>query len=85
LLAAVAALGPVVKHVHLGDMVRPSHRHLPIGKGDLPLEAVLRELSGEGYRGQAIVEEFTRGWTPEEYLSGALSFRERARALAIAQ
>jgi sugar phosphate isomerase/epimerase len=83
LFDAMAAMAPIVRHVHLSDMIRPKHKHLPIGKGDLPLEDILRQLAMINYRGQAIVEEFTPGWPPEEYLSGAVAFRDRARVLSL--
>ncbi len=80
LLGAVEALAPFTRHVHLGDTIRPRHRHLPIGRGDLPLAAIIERLAGVGYRGHAIVEEWNRGWSPEEYLAGALAFRQRMQA-----
>lgn len=83
LLSAVKRLAPIVRHVHLADTIRPRHKHLPIGQGDLPLQAILKELESNGYHGPAIVEEFNRGWTPEQYLTGALAFRERMKALAM--
>ena len=84
-LRAIRGIAPLVKHVHLADTVRPAHRHIPIGKGDLPLEAILSQLKEVGYSGQAVVEEYNRGWSPKEYVSGALEFRGRAQALAVAR
>ncbi len=72
----IRVLAPYVRHVHLGDTELPQHRHLPIGMGDLPLREVLTTLENCGYRGYAIVEEFNRGWAPEEYWSHALAFRD---------
>jgi sugar phosphate isomerase/epimerase len=85
MLLAIRGVAPLVKHVHLADTVRPAHRHIPIGRGDLPLEAILSQLKEAGYSGHAVVEEFNRGWSPTEYLSGALEFRGRARAIELAR
>jgi sugar phosphate isomerase/epimerase len=79
LFAALRTLAPYVRQVHLADMVPPSHRHMPIGRGSLPLDQILNELETLGYIGTAIVEEFNKGWSPEDYLSAAVAFRDRIR------
>ncbi len=79
LFNALRLLAPYVRQVHLADMVPPSHRHLPIGKGSLPLEQILEQLETLGYVGEAIVEEFNKGWSPDDYLSAAVAFRDRVR------
>lgn len=66
-------LAPHIASLHVADMLVPSHVHLPIGNGNLPLTPILKKLYSLGYRGPAIVEEFD-GVTGYEF------FIERARA-----
>jgi len=80
LFDALRILTPLVRQVHLADMVPPSHRHLPIGQGSLPLEQILEQMETLGYFGDAIVEEFNKGFSPDDYLSAATAFRDRVRA-----
>lgn len=46
----------VLWNVHLEDMRRGRHEHLPFGEGEVPVPQVLRWLSEVGYRGGVHVE-----------------------------
>jgi sugar phosphate isomerase/epimerase len=74
--SAIRLMAPHIRHVHLGDTELPHHKHLPIGMGDLRVGEVLEVLQNCAYDGHAIVEEFNRGWAPEEYWRRAVQFRD---------
>ncbi|PNE40137.1 MULTISPECIES: sugar phosphate isomerase/epimerase family protein [Streptomyces] len=74
---ALATVAPYVRTAHIADIKGSDHTHIPIGAGDLPLWESLEKLGSYGFDGAAVVEEFARGYTPEDYLKAALSFRER--------
>jgi sugar phosphate isomerase/epimerase len=71
----VQFLSPYIKHVHIADTIRPRHRHIPIGQGNLPLTKIVKNLFDYGYRGDAIVEEFNKGFAAEDYLAAAKQFK----------
>lgn len=54
----LAAMGNRVVNVHLSDLRErdPGMRHLLPGTGDLPWSALLRAISGSGYRGPMMIE-----------------------------
>jgi sugar phosphate isomerase/epimerase len=49
--AAVKALGPYLRNVHLEDIGGRVHRHLLFGEGDIDFGAVFTALRGIGYSG----------------------------------
>lgn len=48
--------GPLLANVQVDDMVRDVHEHLPLGEGELDLDAVLGALLSTGYTGLACIE-----------------------------
>lgn len=76
LLLAVRKLAPYTKQVHIADTNLPQHRHIPIGYGNVPIKEILLTLEEEGYNNGAIVEEYNKGYTPEQYWDAALAFRK---------
>jgi sugar phosphate isomerase/epimerase len=59
LLADYALVRPVLKNVHLSDIVwrgQQPHTHLVPGEGTLPLRAFLRALAADGYDGPLTME-----------------------------
>lgn len=76
ILASVKKLAPYTKQVHIADTVLPDHRHIPIGQGNAPLLEILLTLEETGYEYDAIVEEFNKGFEPQEYWDAAVKFRE---------
>jgi L-ribulose-5-phosphate 3-epimerase len=54
--AWIRRLASRLVHVHLDDIARGVHLHLPFGQGDLDLPAALKALLEVGYRGIAAVE-----------------------------
>ena len=78
-LAALTALGPRVRHVHLTDGT-DSHKdeHLIPGEGTQPVAASLRHLARTGLAGTVCVEVGTRGMDyagqSEERLAASLAF-----------
>ena len=54
--AAITEQARRLVHVHIEDMRRGVHEHLPLGEGDLPLAETLAALRSSGYRGQAALE-----------------------------
>ncbi len=64
-----AALGPLVRHVHLKDLRRPSDGSLPwlpvpMGRGDFPAAAVLAWLKRSGYD-RWVSFEWEKRWHPQ--------------------
>ncbi len=74
---ALEAVAPYVQTAHIADIKGADHTHLPIGEGDFDLWGSLETLGRAGFDGAAIVEEFARGYRPEDYLDRALDFRTR--------
>lgn len=61
----LAAMGNRVANVHVSDFSHESAtRHLLPGDGDLPWSALIRSISGSGYRGPIMIEG-PLGTTPE--------------------
>lgn len=77
LLESYAIVKPVMRNVHLSDVVwkrgHPHTHRLP-GEGDLPLAAFLQQLARDGYDGIVTVESHPR-------LTGPLSRAEATRRL----
>ena len=66
---ALAALGPLVRHVHLKDVRRPPDGRVPWppalpGEGDFPGARALAALAGAGYDGW-VSFEWEKRWHPE--------------------
>lgn len=58
---------PYIRHVHLKDHVRagdPPYRLTNIGRGDIPLAAIIRRLEADGYNGYYSFE-WEKKWHPE--------------------
>lgn len=55
-VAVTAAAVPFVAQVHLEDMRRGQHEHLPPGSGDVDFHGLLTALVDGGYSGQACFE-----------------------------
>lgn len=53
---AIASADGLIGNVQVDDMVRDVHEHLPLGTGELDLDAVLAALVATGYDGLACVE-----------------------------
>lgn len=68
-------LAPHVANVHIADMNIPSHVHIPIGQGDLPIDKCLRILAKNGFDGAAIVEEFGGPFEIDLFYQRARTFR----------
>jgi sugar phosphate isomerase/epimerase len=81
LFAAIAALAPVTRHLHIADLNGTHHQHLPIGEGDLRLSDVLNRFAVNGYRGVAVVEEFIPRFSTEYYLEKALAYKQGVETL----
>ena len=54
--AAVTAHGAEIISIQVEDMKRGVHEHLPFGKGDLDLVAVVKAILNSSYDGLAVVE-----------------------------
>lgn len=54
--AVLAAAGPFLRQVHLEDMRRGVHEHLPPGTGDVDFDGVLSTLEKTGYDGPVCFE-----------------------------
>jgi protein FrlC len=83
--AYFAALGPLVRHVHLIDG-RPAG-HLAWGEGELPLGDILAALGRHGYAGPITVELFgdgTYAFDPKPVLAGSLAAIGRELEASIA-
>ncbi|WP_395293671.1 sugar phosphate isomerase/epimerase family protein [Kitasatospora hibisci] len=74
---ALATVAPYVQTAHIADIKGADHTHIPIGEGDFDLWGSLEKLGEYGFGGAAIVEEFAKGYKPEDYLEKALEFRSR--------
>lgn len=81
LFAAIAALAPVTRHLHIADLNDTHHQHLPIGEGNLRLSDVLNRFAVNGYRGVAVVEEFIPRFSTEYYLEKALAYKNGVEKL----
>ena len=55
-VAVTAAAVPFVRQVHLEDMRRGQHEHLPPGTGDVDFGGLLTALAAGGYEGHACFE-----------------------------
>jgi sugar phosphate isomerase/epimerase len=49
--AAITALGPLLRNVHLEDILGRVHAHKLYGEGDIDFDAIFATLHGIGYRG----------------------------------
>lgn len=75
---AIRMLGERIVHLHLEDMARGVHRHLPFGQGDIDFAAVRQALDEIGYAGPYVVDLFGQDLPPEEVTAEALrGVRER--------
>jgi len=74
LLATMQVLMPMLGHIHLADTRFGVHRHMPIGRGELDLRKLLGILLEGGYDGVAVVEEWNRGYSSDEFLFEAARF-----------
>ncbi|MEU2711041.1 sugar phosphate isomerase/epimerase family protein [Streptomyces sp. NPDC007205] len=74
---ALAMVAPYVRTAHIADIKGADHTHIPIGEGDFDLWGSLETLGTYGFDGAAVVEEFAKGYQPEQYLEAALDFRRR--------
>jgi sugar phosphate isomerase/epimerase len=72
---ALVKLIPYTDELHIADMKGRCHRHLPIGIGDFPLMRIMKRIENLGFEGAAIVEEFVKEYTPEEYIERARNFK----------
>jgi sugar phosphate isomerase/epimerase len=54
--ACIARAADRLVHVHVEDMRRGAHEHLPFGQGELDVAAALAALSSIGYEAQVAVE-----------------------------
>lgn len=52
----IQGCGPVLAQVHLEDMRRGQHEHLPPGAGDIDFRSVVNALRKSGYRGPVCFE-----------------------------
>ena len=75
LFAAIEALAPITRHLHIADLNDTHHQHLPLGEGNLRLSDVLNRFALNGYRGVAVVEEFIPRFSTEYYLEKALAYK----------
>lgn len=76
--ASIRLLGHRIVHLHLEDMARGVHRHLPFGEGDIDFVAVRDALDEIGYVGPYVVDLFGQDRPPEEVATEALrGVRER--------
>ncbi len=76
--AAVVAQAHRLGNVHLEDMRRGIHRHLPFGEGDMDLPAVIGALRQVEFRGLVCVELSSDSHRAVEMIPGA---REAIRAI----
>lgn len=74
---ALDMVAPYVRTAHIADIKGADHTHIPIGEGDFDLWGSLEKLGTYGFDGAAVVEEFAKGYKPEQYLEAALDFRRR--------
>lgn len=61
-------IGPRLLQVHLEDMRRGVHEHLPPGEGEVDFAEVFESLAGEGYRGPVCWELSRSGHAAPEML-----------------
>jgi sugar phosphate isomerase/epimerase len=59
---------PLIGNIHMADMNRPKHIHIPIGEGNLQLSVILNFIASRGYRGAAIIEEFGGDFSTEYFI-----------------
>lgn len=78
--AMVHAMGPNLVHLHVSDHSE-THDCLPVGKGDLDLEALLRLLHNNGFDGGVILEVYRDGYG--EYAELEESYRKILHAVNI--
>ena len=58
---------PWIRHMHLKDHLRqsePPYKLVNIGKGDIPLKAIIRRVLDDGYDGY-LSFEWEKKWHPE--------------------
>jgi sugar phosphate isomerase/epimerase len=71
----IKALKKYIAHVHVSDIIRNQHFHLPLGFGDVDFEACLATLKKVKYKGRFIIEGRLKQQTVN-FLDGELnSFR----------
>jgi sugar phosphate isomerase/epimerase len=74
----VREAGGRLLHVHVEDMRRPVHEHLPFGKGEMDFPPVLRALGELCYRGLVAVELSRDGHRAPEAARESILFLRRA-------
>jgi len=74
----IAACADVLRNVHLDDIAGGKHDHLPLGRGDLDLQATLNALLEAGYGGVASVELSRDGHRGPSAATEAMSHLRRA-------
>ena len=76
--SSIRMLGERIVHLHLEDMARGVHRHLPFGQGDVDFAAVRGALEEIRYTGPYVIDLFGQDLPPEEVAAEALrGVRER--------
>jgi sugar phosphate isomerase/epimerase len=64
----MALYAPITANIHINDMPAGKHRHIPLGRGVLPISHMLCKMHELGYRGAAIIDEFARPAPAGDYL-----------------
>ncbi len=78
-LDVIKTMASLAGNVHLADMNFPKHIHLPIGNGDLDINAIIKTIESTGYSGAYIVEEIGSGFYGDQYVEKAIEYRNRIK------
>jgi len=74
-LAVLRTMLPEVAHIHLEDIgSNHVHQHLPLGKGGMPLEEILRAIGDSDYGGWTTVELYPYVSTAAEVAGEAMTY-----------
>lgn len=76
--AGIAAAAPYASHVHLEDIKGRTHKHLPIGDGDIPFGDVFAALRRAGFSGIVAAEFHSAQIDLDETLLASRTFSRLA-------
>jgi sugar phosphate isomerase/epimerase len=74
LAQSLRLLQPYLRNLHIDDMVRPIHRHLLFGQGNIDLSGVFTALRQMGYRGDITPDLYPFCEKPQVGLQSATDF-----------
>ena len=67
---------PYIKNIHIADMPFPKHNHIPLQRGNLPIDKILDFLAQKNYQSNLVLDSIGGGsFSPDTYLEQLRHYR----------